>query len=142
MNFENTILALFYARQDEPIQGKNRLMLYLFLTSELILKENHFKHTSYYYGPWHNEYAKAINELKNSGFILASLVGHSTNFILSTKGLDSVRNKILKKHITLELLNDINSLIRKYDDISVRSIVSDIRCNYEPFFYKTVYDHT
>lgn len=143
MNRENVILSLLYADPYNVIIGKSRYMLYIFLAVHDIIKDKtlEFKHTSYYYGPWSAEFARSINECKERGLIEAYVEGRGSKFRLTDKGREAVRDKMLKKHISTYVIDQIASNVRKYDSESVRSIANDVRGRYEVFFHNTSFDY-
>ncbi len=143
MNRENVVLSLLYADPYQEISGKSRYMLYIFLVVHDILKDKtlEFKHTSYYYGPWSAEFAATVNNCKERGLIEVYVEGRGVKFKLTDDGRESVRDKMLKKHISTYIIDQIVTKIRKYDDDSVRSITNDIREKYEVFFLNTSFDY-
>lgn len=143
MNRENVVLSLLYADPYQEISGKSRYMLYIFLAVHGVLKDKslEFKHTSYYYGPWSAEFATTVNDCKDRGLIKAYAEGRGSKFKLTDNGRETVRDRILKKHISTYVIDQIITNIRKYDAESMRSIVSDIREEYEVFFFNTSFDY-
>lgn len=143
MNRENVVLALLYADLYGEIAGKSRYMIYIFLAVHDIIKDKslEFKNTSYYYGPWSADFASTVNDCKERGLIDAYVEGRSSKFRLTDKGREAVRDKILKKHISTYVIDQISLNIRKYDSESVRSIANDIRNKYEVFFNNTSFDY-
>ena len=124
---QSYILALL---QGDPVKGKTKVVLQLFLIAKEIVKEGtDFKFFPYQFGPYSTIVAEQFNSLIDQGHVKHSNVGNTHLFELTDSGRDLFKQQDLDAHV----LEEIQSLKKATANHRVKDMVAIIRAKYPQY---------
>ena len=127
MTIQPYILALL---QGDPVKGKTKVVLQLFLIAKEIVKEGtDFKFFPYQFGPYSTIVAEQFNSLIDQGHVRHSRSGNAHLYELT----DSGRELLEQQDLDLQIMENIQSLKKATANHRVKDMVAIIRAKYPQY---------
>lgn len=127
MTVQSYILALL---QGDPVKGKTKVVLQLFLIAKEVIKEKaDFKFFPYQFGPYSTIVAEQFNSLIDQGHVKHSKAGNTHLFELTDSGRDLLEQQDLDTNI----VGGIQSLKKATANHRVKDMVAIIRAKYPQY---------
>lgn len=127
MTVQSYILALL---EGDPVKGKTKLVLQLFLIAKEIAKEKaDFKFFPHMFGPYSNVVAQQFNSLIDQGHVKHSKAGNTHLFELTYSG----RELLEQQDLDTDIVEKIQSLKESTANHRVKDMVAIIRAKYPQY---------
>lgn len=127
MSIKSYILALL---QGDPVKGKTKVVLQLFLIAKEIAKEKaDFEFFPYQFGPYSAVVAEQFNSLIDQGHVKHSKAGNTHLFELT----DSGRELLEQQALDTDIVEKIQSLKESTANHRVKDMVAIIRAKYPQY---------
>jgi uncharacterized protein YwgA len=138
------VLLMLYADNGAAVKGKLRLEKLMFLLDQMIrskrlhIADRPYDFRAYSYGPFSEEVYDDVELLKDLGLVTISGPEEDPTYQITDKGKKLVEKMIQQGVLPGSLLNEINSLKKRWNQANLYSLLKYIYENYKEFTQKSL----